>query len=175
MQRIHTTVLRPFYRDHPGELVAEENFWTLCCKGRLTEADTLTIQMGATPSGLSSSDVCHPPSPIQKYIANAQYLAGLQNLYVLLKNGVSVFLNETFNLVFDTVGKMMNDEGSSRHPRLLKVHISPVFAVQFLTPVLIRSILQLSNKTNTNVFHKLYSLKHMQMSCQRVIKSVHGH
>ena len=34
-----TTVLRPFFRDHPGEPVPEENFWTLWCKGRLTEAD----------------------------------------------------------------------------------------------------------------------------------------
>jgi len=24
-----TTVLRPFFRDHPGEPVPEENFWTL--------------------------------------------------------------------------------------------------------------------------------------------------
>jgi len=29
-----------FFRDHPGEPVPEENFWTLWCKGRLTEADT---------------------------------------------------------------------------------------------------------------------------------------
>jgi len=40
---ITTTVLRPFFRDHPGKPVPEENFWTLWCKGRLTEADTLTI------------------------------------------------------------------------------------------------------------------------------------
>jgi len=33
----HTTILWPFFRDHPGELVPEENFWTLRCKGRLTE------------------------------------------------------------------------------------------------------------------------------------------
>jgi len=42
-----TTVLRPFFRDHPGEPVPEENFWTLWCKGRLTEADTPTIRLGA--------------------------------------------------------------------------------------------------------------------------------
>ena len=28
--------------DHPEELVLEENFWTLWCKGRLTKADTPT-------------------------------------------------------------------------------------------------------------------------------------
>jgi len=31
------------------------NFWTLWCKGRLTEADTPTIRLGATPSGLTSA------------------------------------------------------------------------------------------------------------------------
>jgi len=27
-----TTVSRPFFREHPGEPVPEENFWTLWCK-----------------------------------------------------------------------------------------------------------------------------------------------
>jgi len=45
-----TIVLRPFFRDHPHQPVPEENFWTLWCKGRLTEADTPTIRLGATPS-----------------------------------------------------------------------------------------------------------------------------
>jgi len=44
-----TTVLWPFFRDHLGEPVPEENFWTLRWKGGLTEADTPTIWMGATP------------------------------------------------------------------------------------------------------------------------------
>ena len=56
-----TTVLRPFFRDHPGEPVPEENFCTLWCKGRLTEADTPTIRLGATPSGLTSAHLQHPP------------------------------------------------------------------------------------------------------------------
>jgi len=56
-----TTGLRPFFRDHPGQPVPEENFWTLWCKGRLTEADTLTIRLGATPSGLTSAHVHYPP------------------------------------------------------------------------------------------------------------------
>jgi len=42
--------------------VPEENFWTSWCKGRLTETDTLTIQLGATPSGLTSVHLHHPPS-----------------------------------------------------------------------------------------------------------------
>jgi len=57
----HTTVLRPFFRDKPGEPVPEENFWTLWCRRRLTEADTPTIQLGATPSGLTSAHLHHPP------------------------------------------------------------------------------------------------------------------
>ena len=56
-----TTVLRPFFRDHPGEPVPEENFWTLWCKERLTKADTLTIRLGATSSGLTSAHLHHPP------------------------------------------------------------------------------------------------------------------
>ena len=57
----HTTVLQPFFQDHSGETVPEENFWTLWCKGRLTVSDTLTIQLGATPSGLTSAYLRHPP------------------------------------------------------------------------------------------------------------------
>jgi len=56
-----TTVLRRFYRNHPGEPVPEENFWTLWRKRRLTEADTPTIRLGATPSGLTSTHLHHPP------------------------------------------------------------------------------------------------------------------
>jgi len=57
----YTTVLWPCFLDHPGEPAPEENFWTLWCKGRLTEADTLSIRLGATPSGPTSAHVHHPP------------------------------------------------------------------------------------------------------------------
>jgi len=56
-----TTILWPFFWDHPGKPVPEENSWTLWCKGRLTEADTLTIRLGATPSRLISAHLHHPP------------------------------------------------------------------------------------------------------------------
>jgi len=56
-----TTVLQPFFQDHPGKPVPEENFWTLWGKGRLAETDTLTIRLGATPSGLISAHLHHPP------------------------------------------------------------------------------------------------------------------
>jgi len=57
-----TTILRPFFWDHPGDPVPEENFWTLWCKEDfLTEADTPTIRLGATPSGLTSAHLHHRP------------------------------------------------------------------------------------------------------------------
>jgi len=56
-----TTVLRPIFQDHKGEPVPEENFWTLWCKGRLTEADTPNIRLGATPSGLIGAHLHHLP------------------------------------------------------------------------------------------------------------------
>jgi len=60
-----TTTPQPFYGPFSGttlgEPVPEENFWTLWCKDRLTEADTPTIRLGATPSGLSSAHLHHPP------------------------------------------------------------------------------------------------------------------
>jgi len=56
-----TTILWPFFRDHPCEPVPEENFWILWCKGRLTEADTPTIRLGATPSGLSRTHLYNSP------------------------------------------------------------------------------------------------------------------
>jgi len=60
-----TTILQPFFRDHPGEPVPEENVWTLWCKGRLTEADTSIMWLGTTPSGLSSAHLHHPPHFLQ--------------------------------------------------------------------------------------------------------------
>ena len=61
-----TLVVLPFFWDHPGEPVPEEDFWTdLLCKGRLTETVTLTIQLGATPAGLTSAHLHHPPIFLQ--------------------------------------------------------------------------------------------------------------
>ena len=56
-----TTVLEPLFPGPPGWASARRELRTLGCKGRLTEADTLTIRLGATPSGLSSAHLHHPP------------------------------------------------------------------------------------------------------------------
>jgi len=56
----HHNHFSALFRDHPGEPVPQENFWTLWCKGRLTEADTPTIRLRATPSGLTSAHLHNP-------------------------------------------------------------------------------------------------------------------
>jgi len=61
--------LQPFYGPFSGTTrlsqCQKRNFWTLWCKGRLTEADTLTIRLGATPSGLSCAHLHHAPYFLQ--------------------------------------------------------------------------------------------------------------
>jgi len=62
---MYHTIPQPFYGPFSGtargEPVPEENFWTLWCKERLTEANTLTIRLGATPSGLTIAHLHIPP------------------------------------------------------------------------------------------------------------------
>jgi len=83
-----TTILRPFFQDHPGEPVPEENFWTLWCKGRLTEADMPTIWLGTTASGLTSAHLqypiflqagcpyCHPTNSVKALKATSTFGLG---------------------------------------------------------------------------------------------------
>jgi len=56
-----TTVLRPFFRDYPGEPVPEEKHLDFMAQGKITEADTPTIQLGATPSGITGDNLHYPP------------------------------------------------------------------------------------------------------------------
>jgi len=56
----HHNGFTALFRDHPGELAPEENFWTLWCKERLTEAGTATIRLGATQSRLTRAHLHHP-------------------------------------------------------------------------------------------------------------------
>jgi len=58
----HHNRFMALFRDHPGEPVPEENFWTLWYKGRLRESHTPTTWLGATPSGLTSAHLHHPPN-----------------------------------------------------------------------------------------------------------------
>jgi len=56
----HFTAL---FRDYSGEPVPEEIFWTFMVQGKITEADTPTIWMGATPSGLINDPPSSLPHP----------------------------------------------------------------------------------------------------------------
>ena len=59
----HHNRFTAFFRDHPGEPAPEENFWTLWCKGRLTEADSHTDHLAGRHS-IQTSQCPPPPSPI---------------------------------------------------------------------------------------------------------------
>jgi len=78
-----TTVLRPFFWNHPGEPVPQENFWTLWCKGRLTEADTPTIRLGATPSGLTTAHLHRPlcSMPVQHKNSSGHEIVNVNFFY----------------------------------------------------------------------------------------------
>jgi len=69
-----TTILRPFFRDYPGEPVSEENFWTLWCKGRLTEADN------NHPAGRHSirTNQCPPPPSLPFFTGQMPFLTANQ-------------------------------------------------------------------------------------------------
>jgi len=63
--RVQLLLLESFYGPFSGTTrvsrCQKRNFWILWCKGKLTEEDTLTIWLGATPSGLISANLHHPP------------------------------------------------------------------------------------------------------------------
>jgi len=56
-----TNVLRPFFRDHPGELVPEENVWTLWCKGRKNRGRHTDHPAGH--HSIQTNQCTLPPSP----------------------------------------------------------------------------------------------------------------
>jgi len=77
-ERKHTAILRPFFWDYPGELVPEESFfWTFMVQGKITEADTLTIRLDDTPSGL-----IHGPSPSSPILCRMPFLP--QSSHIIL-------------------------------------------------------------------------------------------
>jgi len=58
----HTTILQPFFLGLSGCASARRNLLDFMVQGKITEADTTTIWMGATPSGLISD--LPPSSPL---------------------------------------------------------------------------------------------------------------
>jgi len=109
----HTTVLCPFFQDHPGEPVTEENFfWTFMVEGKITEADTPTIWLGATPSGLISDaplsfpvfytryPSCHN-APNLSWLGTGTKYAGLHIQCCGISNSININLNERIILIIN--------------------------------------------------------------------------
>jgi len=67
-----TTTPQPFYGPFSGTTQVsrcqKRTSGLLWCKERLTEADTQTIRLGATPSRLTSANLLHPPKGEQNYM-----------------------------------------------------------------------------------------------------------
>jgi len=59
--------------------VPEENFWTLWRKGRLTEADTPTIRLGATLKANLNGEEKRSPFPPIRNAAYPQHAGGLRH------------------------------------------------------------------------------------------------
>jgi len=57
-----TTVLQPLFRDHPGEPVPEEKFWTLWCKERYNRGRHTDHLVGC--HSIRTNQCLSPPSPI---------------------------------------------------------------------------------------------------------------
>jgi len=97
------THTQPFYGPFSGTTQVsrcqKRNFCILWCKGRFTVADTPAIRLGATPSGLTSASLHHPPHilyrphalPATQLIASKHWrqhselnLSLISNLYLVL-------------------------------------------------------------------------------------------
>jgi len=58
----HHNSFTALFRDHPGEPVPEKNFWTLCCKGRLTRGRHTNHLAGC--HSIQTNQCPPPPSPL---------------------------------------------------------------------------------------------------------------
>ena len=88
---VHHNRFMALFPGHPGEPVPDENFWTLWCKGRLTEADTATIRLGATPSGLTSAHLHHPVVVVERVLKLGAFISYMCILCVLEGNTVVIY------------------------------------------------------------------------------------
>jgi len=101
---LETPVLWPFSWDYPAQAVLEEIFfWTFMVQGKTTEADTLIIQLGATPSGL----ITDPPLSFHFYAGcpschNIPLCTGLvgqaPNMLACITSGMVYYLRTTGRL-----------------------------------------------------------------------------
>ena len=100
---------QPFYGPFSGTIRVsrcQKRTWTLQCKGRLTEADTLTIHLGATPSGLTSAYLqrplyflqarcpcCRPTNSVKALKASFAY-----NAYAIIRPWICITSANTINV-----------------------------------------------------------------------------
>jgi len=61
IHQLHHNRFTALFPEPPGWAGARRELLDLWCKERLTEADTQTIWLGATPSGLTIAHLHHPP------------------------------------------------------------------------------------------------------------------
>ena len=83
----HKPVLRPFFRDHPGVPVPEENFWTSCCQGRHTDHPAWRHSI--------QTNQCPPPSRKKSCIGYRKRLSDLTT-----KQGGSELLTSNSSRIF---------------------------------------------------------------------------
>jgi len=124
----HTTVLQPFFRDHPGKLVPEENLWTLWCKGRLTEADTLSRLSSAhlhpSPHFLQAGcPSCRPTNSVKALKATSAFELGRR----CLSSPQWCYLHRLRILLMDSISGI-----SYRNKKLVLTAIKPVMHANFI-------------------------------------------
>ena len=86
------------FRDHPGQPVPEENFWTLWCnRGRHT-----TIRLCATPSGLTSAHLHHPAIFFKGRMPFLLPNQQCQSTWWLLHRFKIILLNDRCTMVWTT-------------------------------------------------------------------------
>ena len=72
----------PFSRTTQVSQCQKRNFWTLWRKGRLTEADTLTIRLGTIPSGLTTAHLHYPSLMLQNMAEFGVWQMQLPHLFL---------------------------------------------------------------------------------------------
>jgi len=100
---MHATILWPSFQDYPGEPVPEENLpLDFMVQGKITEADTPTIRLGATPSRLISD----PPPSSRHFSARCPFCRNPPNLSWLGTGTKYVGLHTQWLDFLDDTGKV---------------------------------------------------------------------
>ena len=77
---------------------------------------------------------------LDEQVAQEVVVAGLQDVYLLLQNGVAILVEKSVTLIIHHIGKMLDDEDGLAEPRLGKVLPLLALVVEFLHPGLVRPL-----------------------------------